>query len=135
MNRALRALRGLLRGTQQADGGRLHGVGAVAHALEFALDALAEVGDGALDDGAAALQLLHRGGRDRGDVLLGDVGVGRDPAAVAHRPVGDRDEAAFVLPHVADRLALGDVGEQVRDVLVAVSGEGSDLGAMVDQIA
>jgi len=84
---------------------------------------------------AAAFQFPHRCALQLGEMLLGDILMGRDPAAVTHRPVGDGDEAALMLADAGDGPALGDAAQEVRNVLIAVAGEASDPDAMVKEFA
>jgi len=83
---------------------------------------------------AAAFQFPHRCALELGE-CCSVISMGRDPAAVNHRPVGDGDEAALMLADAGDGPALGDAAQEVRNVLIAVAGEASDPDAMVKEFA
>ena len=69
-----------------------------------------------------------------GAAPFGDVLMGRDPAAVRQRLVDDLDRAA-VGRRDDHRVALRDVAQHPRDILVDVAGERSGLLAMRDHVA
>ncbi len=67
---------------------------------------------------------------------LGDILVGRYPAASGHRMVQDRDRAAVgQFDELADALALRDVRRELFDVIVGIAGVGAVLLAAVEQLS
>ncbi len=70
-----------------------------------------------------------------GQRALGDVLVGGEPADAGNRLVDEADDAAVdELDHVVRGLALGDHGEQVAHILVAVPREAARGAAMLEEL-
>jgi hypothetical protein len=96
MHRAFGALQSMIGRGQQQFGGGLHCGCALAHGSQDALDACAECTDRDIDGAAPLLALAQRIALLLRGELLGDVGMGGEPAAAAHRAADQRDEAAVL---------------------------------------
>jgi hypothetical protein len=87
------------------------------------------------DGGAAALELCDGIVLQFGEMALGDVLVGRNPAAVTGRPVGDSNEASTLLSNAAGRFSFGNGAQKVGNVLVPIAGKTPGLDPIVDKVA
>ena len=131
---AFGALRGLIGGAEQRGGCRTHGGRAVAHAGQKFLHLRAERGDGRVDDRAPLLLVADGGAFGLGVTLLGDVLMGRDPAAVRQRLIFGEHDAAVARLHVMLRaFALADAVEDFLAIGGDVAGEQPGVFAMLDQ--
>src|SRR5262249_50211181 len=115
--------------------GGAHGGSVVAHGLEHGFDPAPERRDRRLDGGATlvlcddAVALLVLA------APLGDVLVGRHPAAARDWAVRDRDHAAFDFDYVVEDAALGDAPLGGSDVVVDILRERAGHAAILEQLA
>src|SRR6185312_2612379 len=108
---------------------------AFADRLEMFLDALPERSDRLLDDSAALLLFLHRNSFALCIAPLGDVLVRRDPSAIDHGPIDDRDRSSGCrLNFRTGRLARGHVADQVASVCNRVVSETAVANSVLEQI-
>jgi hypothetical protein len=129
MHRAFGALQSVIGCRQQQFGRRFHRRSALAHRLENAFDAGAERTDRRINGAPSLLALAQRIALLLGGKLFGNVGMGGKPAAAAHRPADQRDDAPILeferlgFSTIFDRLAqnFGDVA--VRIALEIAGGE------------
>ena len=71
---------------------------------------------------------------DLGAPALGDVLMGRDPSAIGHGMIQDRDRATVrQLDQAADGSSLRQRTQKMIDVFVGIVGECSDRLAVVEQ--
>src|SRR5262249_6840111 len=107
---------------------------AALDALELLLEALAQqhaVGE-------IRQRVVARHVRDAllGELALGDVLVGGEPADAGDRLVDERDDASVrELDRVARGLALPEALNKAGDVILRIAGEASGRGAQLEQIA
>ena len=81
-------------------------------------------GDRGIDAAAPLVALAQRIPLLLGRQSVGDVGVGRHPAAGAHRPADHRDDAAVVqFGRLGFGAPFGDLFQPLRDIAVHVAAE------------
>ena len=124
VHRALGALQRMIRRRQQRLCRRLHRARALTHGFEHGFDPGAERRDRGIGRPAPLVALAQRIPLLLGEQLVGDVGMGRHPAAAMHRPADHRDDAAVLeLRRLGFGASFGHPLEAVGDITVDVAGE------------
>jgi hypothetical protein len=136
VHRAFGALQSVIGGRQQQFGRRLHGGGALAHGFENMFDARAERADRHIDGAAALLALTQRVALLLGGKLFGDVAMGGEPAAAAHRPADQRDDAPVLeFDGFGFGSAFSRLAQNLGDIAIGIAAKVADGEPMHQQIA
>ncbi len=124
MHRAFGALQSVIGGRQQQFGRSFHRRGALAHGLKNAFDAGAERTDRRINGAPSLLALAQRVALFLGGKLFGDVGMGGKPAAAAHRPADQRDDAPILeFEPLGFSSIFGGLAQKIGDIAVRIAVE------------
>jgi hypothetical protein len=132
---AFRALRGAAGRAEQGARGGAHRRRAIADAVQKRFHLWPERDDGAVDGGSALLLAENGGALQFGVALLGDVIMGRKPAAARKRFVLGQNDASIARFYVeSGALAFGHVVDDMLAISIDVAGKQTGIPAVPHQL-